>query len=53
VTGAPETRCTRSPDGVNLAYQQTGYGPIELVFIPAPIPIDLFSDDPVFRRLRR
>jgi class 3 adenylate cyclase len=31
----------------------SGEGPLELVFVPAPIPIDLLSDDPGFIRLRR
>src|SRR5271166_1205136 len=53
VTDAPETRYTRSSDGTNLAYQMSGDGPLELVFVPAPIPIDLLSDDPGLIRLRR
>jgi class 3 adenylate cyclase len=52
-TRSPETQYTRSPDGTNLAYQVSGNGPLELVFVPAPIPIDLLSDDPAFIRLRR
>jgi class 3 adenylate cyclase len=44
---------TRSADGTNLAYQLSGDGPLELVFVPSPIPIDLLSDDPAFVRLRR
>jgi class 3 adenylate cyclase len=50
---APETRYARSSDGTNLAYQMSGDGPLELVFVPAPIPIDLLSDDPGLIRLRR
>ena len=53
VTDAPETRYTRSRDGTSLAYQMIGKGPLELVFVPSPIPIDLISDDPGFIRLRR
>jgi len=53
VTDAPNTQYTRSADGTNLAYQMSGDGPLELVFVPAPIPIDLLSDDPGFMRLRR
>jgi class 3 adenylate cyclase len=53
VADAPETRYTRSSDGTNLAYQMSGDGPIELVFVPSPIPIDLLSDDSGFIRLRR
>jgi class 3 adenylate cyclase len=53
VTDAPKTRYTRSADGTNLAYQMSGSGPLELVFVPASVPIDLLSDDPGFVRLRR
>lgn len=53
VTDAPKTQYTRSADGTNLAYQMSGNGPLELVFVPAPVPIDLLSDDPRFIRLRR
>jgi class 3 adenylate cyclase len=48
-----ETQYTPSADGTNLAYQVGGDGPLELVFVPSPIPIDLISDDPGFIRLRR
>jgi class 3 adenylate cyclase/pimeloyl-ACP methyl ester carboxylesterase len=54
VTDIPETRYTRSADGTNLAYQVSGDGPLDLVFLPsAGIPIDLLSDDPGFVRLRK
>ena len=53
VTDAPETQYTRSADGTNLAYQMSGDGPHELVFVPAPHPIDLLSEDPGFIRFRR
>jgi class 3 adenylate cyclase/pimeloyl-ACP methyl ester carboxylesterase len=53
VYDSPETRYTRSSDGTNLAYQISGDGPLELVFVPSPLPIDLLSDDPGFLRLRR
>jgi class 3 adenylate cyclase len=54
VTDDPETRYTRSADGTNLAYQVSGHGPFDLVFvISAGIPIDLLSEDPGFRRVRR
>jgi hypothetical protein len=33
VTDGPETRYTRSADGTNLAYQVSGAGPLELVFV--------------------
>ena len=53
VADAPETHYTRSADGTNLAYQMSGDGPLDLVFVPGPVPIDLLSDDPGFIRLRR
>jgi pimeloyl-ACP methyl ester carboxylesterase len=53
VTDVPKTQYTRSPDGTNLAYQISGDGPLELVFVPAAVPIDLLSDDPGFLRFRR
>jgi class 3 adenylate cyclase len=53
LTDAPKTQYTRSADGTNLAYQMSGDGPLELVFVPASVPIDLLSDDPGFVRLRR
>jgi class 3 adenylate cyclase len=54
MTGASETRYTRSADGTNLAYQVSGVGPLEVVCsVAGTIPIDLLSDDPGFVRLRR
>jgi class 3 adenylate cyclase len=54
VTDAPETRYTRSADGTNLAYQVSGDGPVQLVFLHgSAIPIDLLSEDPGFVRVRR
>jgi class 3 adenylate cyclase len=52
MTNAPETRYTRSADGTNLAYQMSGDGPVDLVFLHA-LPIDLLSDDPGFLRVRK
>jgi class 3 adenylate cyclase/pimeloyl-ACP methyl ester carboxylesterase len=54
MTDAPATRYTRSADGTNLAYQVSGDGPLELVFLTgSPIPLDLLSEDPGFVRVRR
>jgi hypothetical protein len=54
VTDTPETHYTRSADGTNLAYQVSGEGPLELVFVHSgAIPIDLLSEDPGFVRVRR
>jgi pimeloyl-ACP methyl ester carboxylesterase len=53
VTYAPETHYTRSADGTNLAYQVSGDGPLDLVFLHgSAIPIDLLSEDPGFVRVR-
>ena len=53
VADAPKTQYTRSADGTSLAYQVRGDGPLELLFVPSPVPIDVLSDDPGFDRLRR
>jgi class 3 adenylate cyclase len=54
MTTVPETHYTRSADGINLAYQVSGTGPLNLVFRNAGgIPIDILSDDPGFVRLRK
>jgi class 3 adenylate cyclase len=54
VTDAPPTQYTRSADGTNLAYQVSGDGPLEVVFLNGvPIPIDLLSEDPGIIRVRR
>jgi class 3 adenylate cyclase len=49
-----ETRYTRSADGTNLAYQMSGDGRLDLVFmLGAAVPIDLMADDPGLNRLRK
>jgi class 3 adenylate cyclase len=53
VTDTPETHYTRSADGTNLAYQVSGEGPLQLVFVPPVIPVDLQSEDPGIVRVRR
>jgi class 3 adenylate cyclase len=53
VTDTPETHYTRSADGTNLAYQVSGEGPLELVFVSLALPIDLLLEDPGFVRVRR
>jgi class 3 adenylate cyclase len=54
VTDTPETHYTRSADGTNLAYQVSGDGPLELVFLSGiSVPIDLLSEDPGIIRVRR
>jgi class 3 adenylate cyclase len=49
----PETHYTRSADGTNLAYQVSGEGPQDVVFLHVVYPIDLLSEDPGFIRLRK
>jgi class 3 adenylate cyclase len=54
MTAAPDIQFTRSADGTNLAYQVTGDGPLDLLFMPSlGIPIDFLSEDPGFVRLRK
>jgi pimeloyl-ACP methyl ester carboxylesterase len=53
VAAAPEIHYTRAADGTNLAYQLSGEGPLDLVFLHVAYPIDLLSEDPGFVRLRR
>ena len=53
MTAAPDTRYTRSADGTNLAYQVSGDGPTDLVFLNTVLPIDLLSEDAGFIRLRK
>ena len=54
VADTPETIYTRSADGTNLAYQVSGRGPVQLMFLPGrAIPIDLLSDDTGFIRFRK
>jgi class 3 adenylate cyclase len=54
MTDTPETHYTRSADGINLAYQISGAGALDVVFVPsAGIPIDLLPEDPGFVRVRR
>jgi class 3 adenylate cyclase len=53
MTDAPETHYTRSADGTNLAYQVSGDGPHDMVWLASGIPIDRLSEDPGFLRVRR
>ena len=53
MTAAPETRYVRLGDGTNLAYQQSGAGPLDLVWMGTGIPIDLLWEDPGFIRLSK
>jgi class 3 adenylate cyclase len=53
VSDTTETRYTRSADGTNLAYQVSGHGQLDLVFVSLALPIDLLLEDPGFVRVRR
>ena len=54
VKDTSETYYTRSADGTNLAYQVSGVGPFDLVFVHGlAIPIDLLVEDPGYLRLRK
>ena len=53
MTAAPETHYARSADGTNLAFQVSGVGPLDLVFLHSVAnPIDLQLEDPGFVRVR-
>jgi class 3 adenylate cyclase len=50
----PETRYVKAPDGVSIAYQVTGDGPLDLVFPPGlAIPIDMLWENPSFVRFAK
>jgi class 3 adenylate cyclase len=53
----PATRYAKTPDGVSIAYQVFGEGPMDLVVAGYGTPIDLLWDEPGFvrcaKRLRR
>jgi class 3 adenylate cyclase len=54
VSDVPETRFARSADGTRLAYQVSGEGPWNLVFLrEEAMPLDLMWDDPWFVRLSK
>jgi len=50
----PDTRYVRSTDGSQLAYQVTGDGPLDVVYLPGQaVPIDLMWDDPGHLQIRK
>jgi class 3 adenylate cyclase len=53
----PNTRYAQTPDGVSIAYQVFGEGPMDLALAGGGTPIDLLWDEPGFvrcaKRLRR
>ena len=50
----PVTRYVKAPDGVSIAYQVTGDGPLDLV-VPATltVPVDFLWDEPGFVRFAK
>ena len=52
---APEVRYAKTPDGIHLAYQTVGEGPIDIVYVPGYVSnIELNWDNPrLARSLRR
>lgn len=52
MSAVPETRFARTTDGVQVAYQVWGEGPLDLIGIAnAVIPIDMMWDEPEIRSL--
>jgi len=50
----PVTRYAKAPDGVSLAYQVTGDGPLDLLFVSSlAVPVDLLWDEPSFVRFAK
>jgi class 3 adenylate cyclase len=54
VNERPVTRYAKTPDGVSIAYQVIGDGPLDLLFpTELGIPIDLLWEDPGFVRVAK
>ena len=55
VIGGPETRYAKTPDGVHVAFQVMGDGPLDLLCVGYGnmVSIDLRDDEPHFRRFER
>jgi pimeloyl-ACP methyl ester carboxylesterase len=47
---APETRYAKTRDGLSIAYQVTGSGTDDIVFLPYLLSVDSMWDDPSFAR---
>lgn len=50
---APETHYARTPDGISIAYQTVGDGPIDIVLVPTNHCIDLMWDEPSYAHVLR
>ena len=49
---APETRYAKTADGVHIAYQVVGHGPVDMVFVMGWVTnIEVMWDEPGFARL--
>lgn len=53
MTDVPETRYAKTADGVHIAYQVVGSGPVDVVLFPALPCIDGMWDDPAFAHILR
>jgi class 3 adenylate cyclase len=55
MSGGPETRYAKTPDGVHVAFQILGDGPLDLLCVGYGnmISIDLRDDEPHFQRFER
>ena len=50
----PATRYAKAPDGVSIAYQVFGDGPLDIVFAPAfAFAMDLLWEEPSFIRFAK
>ena len=50
----PATRYAKAPDGVSIAYQVTGDGPVDVLFAASHgVPIDLLWEEPSFVRFAK
>lgn len=48
----PAPAIAKAPDGVSIAYNVTGNGPLDVVWLPeGPYPFDLLWDEPGFAHL--
>lgn len=49
MSAVPEVRYARSPDGIDIAYQVRGDGPVDIVYVPGFVShLDLVGDIPPF-----
>jgi len=53
VIDTPETHYAKTPEGLNIAYQVVGDGPIDIVFVSYLAGIEVVWDEPVYARSMR